>query len=124
MPHSLCAQAARMPAAVTSPQNLEHVSRKELELSCQKLQQDAAAARVQRDALTKEIELLTSSATSFDFTSILRERVWAAETALKRTQRELAEVQAAHKDMQEDCAQLRQAKRTSDSATREVRMSY
>lgn len=110
-----------MPAALASSRDLSRLSRSEVEATCRRLEQDALEAQVKRDALMKEIELLTSSATSFDFTSILRERVWTAETELKRTQQELQRLKEAYNDVHEDCVQLRQAKHISDTATRDVR---
>jgi DNA repair exonuclease SbcCD ATPase subunit len=84
------------------------------------LRQQLRALQQERDGLQRRLELLTQSSTSDGPNAASRtaELLWDAEKQLEALRTELATVRAERDGLSDDVAQIRAAKRTSDSGWR------
>ena len=116
-----------MPTARPPPElkahQIKQLSREELESHLEVLHRRFVEVRTQRDELSRDVELNSTSAT-FDKSSFLQERARNAETELARVKAKLSAVTLDLNDVREDQAHVLQAKRVADLATREVPLSF
>jgi DNA repair exonuclease SbcCD ATPase subunit len=89
-------------------------------LDLEALRQQLRSLQQDRDGLQRRLDLLTQSSTSNgpNTTSRAAELLWDAEKQLEALKTELAIVRAERDSLADDVAQIRAAKRTSDSGWR------
>ena len=92
--------------------------RKQVTLLTHKL----AQALAERDDLARDVESLcmeTTANTTFSSSSVLRERIFAAEKDVSRTKAELLEATGERDGLREDLRAVKEAKRQADQTFRE-----
>lgn len=99
-------------------------SRDELLSKCETLQRLLDDRTLERDDLQRNVELLSmqSGNATFDFSSILSERLFQAESQLARLRTTSKDLENERDNLREDFVQFRQLKRTSDKSWKEVRL--
>jgi chromosome segregation ATPase len=87
------------------------------------LQEQVSALIGERDALTRDVENLcmqTTANTTFSYSSVLSERIYSAEKQLRDAQRALAQVTADRDCISDNLRGVKEAKRASDDACRQL----